>query len=349
MRDLRPFLLKPGDSLREALARMARNGLGLALSVNHAGRLAGSITDADLRAAVMRGADLDASVLPLLNRRPAHVSAGANERQILRFLAARRLRAVPLTAAGRVAGVRSLDDFPQQNVLRPIAVIMAGGRGQRLRPLTNKMPKPLLRVGASTILERIIANLARAGIEEIYLSVNYKAHVFERRLGSGKHLGVHLRYLREKSPLGTAGALSLLPEQPRGPVLVTNADILSRLDYARVLDFHWRFGGAATIAAVDYAARIPYGVVRTAGVGLLDIEEKPEIRVRCSAGIYVFEPKALRFVPDDRPTHVPELLALLRRARQAVHVFPVVERWFDIGSPEDFHKVLLEFATGEEE
>lgn len=346
--DLRSFLLKPSDSLSEALARTARNGLGLALLLTRDGRLLGSITDASIRASVTKGVELRSPVTSILNRRPPHAPAAATEKQILEILAARRLRAIPVTVAGRVAGIRSLTDFPKQRVLRPIAVIMAGGRGKRLRPLTDKVPKPLLRVGSASILERIITNLARAGIEDVYISVNYKARVFERRLGDGRHFGVHLRYLREKSALGTAGALAMLPEGLRGPVLVTNADILSRLDYARVIDYHWRHGGAATVAAVSFTTRIPYGVVRRAGERLQGIEEKPEIHTQCSAGIYVFEPECFQLVRRERRTHMPELLDMLCRSRKSVFVFPVLERWFDIGSPEDFQRVLLEFATGEE-
>src|SRR5919109_1143863 len=151
--------------------------------------------------------------------------------------------------------------------MTPIAVIMAGGRGQRLRPLTDKVPKPLLRVGASSIIERIIASLVSAGVEEVFLSVNYKAEAFERRLGTGDHLGVTLHYLRERQRLGTAGALSLLPDEVvKGrSLLVMAADILTGMDHRAFFAFHQSHGGAATIAAVPYAAKTPYAVLRTEG------------------------------------------------------------------------------------
>jgi NDP-sugar pyrophosphorylase family protein len=232
---------------------------------------------------------------------------------------------------------------------QPVAVIMAGGRGQRLRPLTDKVPKPLLKVGRSSIIERIITALAAAGIHDVFLSVNYKAEEFERRLGDGSELGVALHYVRERTAMGTAGALSLLPTRPAGPVLVTNGDILTRLEFARLLDDHRDHGAAATVGAVEHVSTIPYGVLRTDGDRLVGLEEKPEIRVLCNAGFYVLEPAVLDLLTAGEALDMPALLQRALDGDLPVHVFPVVERWFDIGSPEDFQHVLLEFATGEED
>ena len=231
----------------------------------------------------------------------------------------------------------------------PIAVIMAGGRGQRLRPLTDKVPKPLLKVGTSTIIERIIGALVEAGVIDIFLSVNYKAQVFEERLGDGEKLGAKLHYLREMKKLGTAGSLGLLPVTPEGPILVTNADILTRLDFGGLLDFHRGHGAPATVAVVRFLAPIPYGVVRTDEGRLTGLEEKPEVPVLCNAGIYVLEPEVLGFVGDDEALNMPELLERLLAKGREVRIFEITEKWFDIGSPEDFQRVLIEFATGEEE
>jgi NDP-sugar pyrophosphorylase family protein len=232
-----------------------------------------------------------------------------------------------------------------------IAVIMAGGRGQRLRPLTDKVPKPLLRVGASSIIERIIGSLASAGIQDMFLAVNYKAEAFERRLGDGDRLGVHLRYLREGEPLGTAGALSLLPEEASNErsILVMAADILTGMDYRKFYEFHEGHGGAATVAAVPYAARIPYAVLRTDGDRLVSIQEKPEQHLLCNAGIYMLRPDVLGMVPSGSRIDMPDLLDAVLRQGLPVHTFTIRESWFDVGTPEDFEHVLHEYATGEEE
>jgi NDP-sugar pyrophosphorylase family protein len=235
--------------------------------------------------------------------------------------------------------------------MTPIAVIMAGGRGQRLRPLTDKVPKPLLRVGASSIIERIIASLVAAGIQEVFLAVNYKAEAFERRLGTGDHLGVTLHYLREPQRLGTAGALSLLPHDAveGKSLLVMAADILTGMNYRAFSEFHQAHGGAATIAAVPYAAKIPYAVLRTDGDRLMSLEEKPEQHVLCNAGIYMVQPEVLRFVPDDVMIDMPDLLDKVLGEGLPVRTFTIRESWFDVGSPEDFEHVLHEYATSEEE
>lgn len=198
-------------------------------------------------------------------------------------------------------------------------------------------------------MERIVSSLARAGIEEVYLAVNYKAKAFERCLGSGERFGVRIRYLREEKKLGTAGGLSLLAGPPAGPVVVTNADIVTRLDFSRLLEYHRSRGASMTVAGVEHVQRIPYGVLRTEGERLIGMEEKPEVRATCSAGIYVLDPEVLRFIPPGEALDMPELLAKVLAEGMAVYVFSITERWFDIGGPEEFQRVLIEFATGEEE
>lgn len=231
----------------------------------------------------------------------------------------------------------------------PVAVIMAGGRGQRLRPLTDKVPKPLLRVGGRPIVERIILSLAAAGIRDVYMAVNYKAEAFEDRLGDGAALGVRITYLRERERLGTAGALSMVPVNLGGSVLVMNADIMTRLTVADLIAFHEAHGDPATIAAIRFVSRVPYAVLRTEGTALTGIEEKPEQGVLCNAGIYVLRPDVLPLVPADTMIDMPDLLEKVMADGRTVRVFEIHDKWFDIGSPEDFEHVLLEFATGEEE
>jgi NDP-sugar pyrophosphorylase family protein len=226
---------------------------------------------------------------------------------------------------------------------------MAGGRGKRLRPLTDKVPKPLLRLGRYTIIERIIRELVAAGIEDVYVSLNYKAKMFERKLGDGEHLGARVQFLHEDTALGTAGALGLLPDKPKGPVFVTNADIITRLRYARLIEFHRHRGGWATIAGAEHVKHVPYGVLRTEGSKLVAQDEKPDIRMLINAGMYVLDPRALASVKANEYLDMPVLLDQLTAKRRAVHVFPLIEKWIDSGTPEEFERVMIDFATGEEE
>lgn len=232
---------------------------------------------------------------------------------------------------------------------RPVtAVVLAGGRGQRLAPLTDKVPKPLLTVGRTTIVERILAGLAAAGVSDVWLSVNYKAEMFEERLGDGSAMGVRLRYLREHKPLHTAGPLSLLPEPPAGPLLVMNADQVTALHYARMVDFHRQAGAAITVGAFAYDVQVPYGVLQLDGGRVAGMVEKPTLRNQCNAGIYVVEPDVVPLVPRNSYFGMPELVEAALATGRQVAAFPILETFIDIGTREELDKALLWFATGEE-
>ena len=211
------------------------------------------------------------------------------------------------------------------------------------------MPKPLLKIGAQSIVERIISRLSEAGVGKVFLAINHMGEQFEERIGDGRSLGVEVDYLRETEPMASAGPLSLLPAVPDGPVFVSNGDLVTTLDYATLFAYHWRHGGAITIAGVEHRTHIPYGVLRTAEHHVLGIDEKPERSDFVSAGMYVLEPEVLRFVPSGRPSTMPDLVDETIAEGLPVHVFPVLEPWHDIGSPEEFERVVYAFATGEEE
>ena len=330
MADVRPFLLRGDESLLDGLARVNANTRGVGIVVDSDRRVLGTVSDADIRRALMGGKDPASAVSSVMAKNLARRS---------------RLPVEVVVEAGAVVDVQPRPlDGPA-----PVAMVMAGGRGKRLRPYTDKVPKPLLKVGDSTIIERIMGDLAVAGVSDIYLALNYKAKMFERRLAHVQdRVGVRVHFLLEDDPLGTAGALSLLPERPAGDVLVTNADIVTRLQYARLFEYHRAHGGWATMTAVDHVTQIPYGVLRTRGDRLTAQEEKPEVRVRCNAGMYVLAPEVLDLVKPATYLDMPTLLDRVLEREHAVHVFPVVEKWIDSGTPEEFERVLIQFATGEE-
>jgi NDP-sugar pyrophosphorylase family protein len=316
--------------------------------VDSDGRVRGTLTDAGIRRAALNGKGMDLCVGEVMSETGVTVGPETSDEETYEILHAHRLRSIPVVADGRLVDVRSLSGFPGRDG-PPIAVIMAGGRGQRLRPLTDKVPKPLLRVGSKSILERMIAALVLAGVRDVYLAVNYKAEVFEQRLGSGERLGVRLHYIREEQAMGTAGALSLLSVEGAGPILVVNGDVLTTVPLARMFDFHWRHSGAITLAGVEYLSHIPYGVLRSVEHHLLAIDEKPVRRDLCSAGMYVLEPQVLRFLAPGQPRDIPDLIADVLAEGLPVHVFPILEEWYDIGGTTEFERVLVQFATGEED
>ena len=341
-------VLRSVDSVADAIARLRGDPWGVAVVVDGDGRLLSTVTDFGIRKGLLGRIEPDAPVSEVMSTRPVVASASWDDERIGELLRMHRVRALPIVdeGTGHVVGMRSLDDFPSL-AATPVAVIMAGGKGLRLRPVTDKIPKPLLRVGSCSIVERIIGGLVDAGVRDVFLAVNYKADLFYERLGDGAGLGVNLHYLREESELGTAGALSLLPELD-GPLVVTNGDIVTTVDFGRMVDFHRRYGGAITVGGAEHVSHVPYGILETADHHLLAIEEKPERREFCNAGIYVLEPHVLRFIAPDTHVNMPTLIADVLAEGMSVNVFPIHEKWFDIGGPAEFERILIQFATGEE-
>lgn len=338
--------LESATSLGEALTAMGSTGIAVLRDVD--GALLGTVTDAALRAAALNGADHGVAIGEVDRGAPVWVRPDDDAAAVAAILTEHHLGVVPVVDGGAVVGARTATDVGLE---RPptTAVILAGGRGSRLAPLTDKVPKPLLAVGGRTILERILENLALAGITDVHLAVNYMAEVFEARLADGSAAGVHLTYLHEHEPLDTAGALSLLPTAPPGPVLVMNADQISSLRFDRLVEHHTRVGSAITVAAFEHTVDVPYGVLQLDGAGVTRIEEKPTLRMPCNAGIYVLDPEVLALVPPATPYQMPSLISAAMERGMAVGAFPIIERFIDIGTREELDKALLWFATGEEE
>lgn len=327
---------------------MHLSGLGVVALVDAEGVVVGTVTDGDIRRAALSGIDLAIPVIEISSRVPAVISPTATDEDALALLRELRVDALAVVEDGTLAGMRTLAELQPPDASRT-AVIMAGGRGQRLQPLTDRVPKPLLTVGSTTIVERLLGNLHTAGIREVYLAVNYKAEVFEERLGAGDAHGVRISYLHEHKKLGTAGALSLVRRVPSEPFLVLNADMVTTLDMARLLDFHAQQGADLTIATFDHRSAIPYGVLTLDGDRVVGLEEKPQISNRCNAGLYVLNPAVVRLVPRNTAFDMPELVHAVLDAGMNVTAFPILEKFFDIGSPAELERVLLYFATGEED
>ncbi len=339
------------DEIGRVFERLHDNGVGIAVvvrgDVGGGGGVVGTISDGDIRRAHLLGRGLTTKVSEVMGDDPAIVEPETPDDEVRALLERRRLPAAAVVEGGRLAGLRHLDEVGGHQP--PVtAVILAGGRGQRLRPLTDKVPKPLLTVGRTTIVERLLEGLWAAGVADVYLSVNYKAEVFEERLGDGEGYGVHLRYLRERTELNTAGPLSLLPERPSGPILVMNADQVTALHFARLVDYHRQQAAAITVGTFDYAVKVPYGVLHLEGDRITGIEEKPTLHRPCNAGIYVLEPEVVGLVPPETFFGMPSLVELVLAQGGKVVSFPILEKFIDIGTLEELEAALVLFATGEE-
>lgn len=344
-------VVRVDDEIGEVLDRMYDAGMGLAVvvedDVSGVASVVGTVTDGAIRQAHLGGRDLTTKVSEVMGDVAAIVASGTADADVRALLELQRLPAAAVVDGDRVIGVRHLEDVGG-HVPPVTAVVLAGGRGQRLRPLTDKVPKPLLTVGRTTIVERLLEGLWAAGVVDVYLSVNYKAEAFEKRLGHGEGYGVELRYLREHIELNTAGPLSLLPERPPGPILVMNADQVTAMHFARLVDYHRQQGAAMTVGTFDHAVQIPYGVLHLEGDQVAGIEEKPTLHRSCNAGIYVLEPHVVDLVPPDTFFGMPSLVEAVLARGGAVTAFPILEKFIDIGTLEELEAALVLFATGEE-
>lgn len=221
-------------------------------------------------------------------------------------------------------------------------VIMAGGMGTRMRPHTENSPKPLLPVAGRPMLEHIIERAQLEGFSRFVLSIGYLGHMIEAHFGNGERLGVQIDYLREESPLGTAGALSLLEPLPDAPFIVTNGDVITDIRYGELIDFHVRYAAAATMAVRVHEWQHPFGVVQTQGVEIIGFEEKPIARSHINAGVYALEPGALSVLDAGEHCDMPTLFERLQSKKQYTVAYPMHEPWLDVGRPVD-----LEQANGQ--
>lgn len=335
------------------MACIDSNVRGIALVVDAENRLLGTITDGDIRHAMLAGANLDLPIDDLLARKvggpygkPVTAPQGTDSATLLQMMQERSVRQIPLVDDGnRVVALATRDELVPNEGLDLQAIVMAGGFGMRLRPLTDQVPKPMLPVGNRPLLELIVEQLRQAGIRQVNVATHYKGEVIADYFGNGQGFGVDIRYVKEDEPLGTAGALSLL-EDSTEPLLVINGDILTRVDFRAMLNFHKEHDAELTVAVRQYDFRVPYGVVETDGEVVRGISEKPVVSQFINAGIYLLNPSVRRLIPNGEAYDIPTLIARLLGEGRPVICFPVREYWLDIGKADSYDQARSDFATG---
>lgn len=344
MIDWRKVLVAAGNCIHDTVRVIDAAALQIALVVDPAGRLCGTVTDGDIRRGILRGIGLDAPVESIMNPTPLVAKEGEDGAAILALMKQHRIHQIPVVDAdGMLVGLETLDGLLKPERKDNPVVLMAGGLGTRLGQLTRDKPKPMLQVGDRPMLETILLNFIEYGFHKFYISVNYKAEMVQAHFGNGARWGVEIEYLHERERLGTAGALSLLEARPQLPLLVMNGDIMTRVNFDALLDFHTRNRAAATLGVREFSHTIPYGVVRMQGNQVLSLQEKPVEKVFVSAGIYVLQPEVLDLVPSNRFYDMPTLFQeLMDRGRPTVG-FPIHEYWLDIGRMEDFERAHADY------
>ena len=339
-------LLNSSARIVDAAKAIDASPAKIALVVDDNRKLLGCITDYDVRKAVLCGMDLiENYVVSIMNKTPKVIRQDASDIFIHQAMLNRNVRQLPLVdEKGIVCGLKILSEFDANRLKHsnPV-VLMAGGLGTRLRPLTDSCPKPLLRIGDKPIMEIILENFIQQGFSNFYISVNYKADMIEDYFGDGSKYGVSIQYIREKKRLGTAGALSLLPEDISEPVLVMNGDLLTRVDFGQLLDCHKYRHADATMCVREYRYQVPYGVVDIDDWEIKGLIEKPMHSVFVNAGIYMLQPEVVRDIPKNTYFDMTDVFAdNLKKKRKNV-AFPIREYWMDVGRLDDFERAKEEF------
>ena len=343
--DWRELTVAPEAPLLQTLQVIDKGGVQFALVMADM-QLVGVVTDGDVRRALLRGVTINSPTQEAMNPRPILGTLEEGPAGWRRKMHEHGIRHLPLTdAAGRLQ--RLITEQTGAEIRDNWVVLMAGGLGTRLRPITESIPKPMVEVGGRPILETIIGMLAHAGFRRVFVSVNYRAETIERHFGDGRSFGVEIQYLRESKRLGTAGALSMLPAAPTAPVLLMNGDVLTGMDLGEFVDSHAQSGAGATMGVREYSTQIPYGVVEIEGGRVLSIREKPEFRHSVSAGIYALSPSLLRFVPQHEYFDMPTLLERAVSEGNLVRAHPIQEYWIDVGRLDDLESARQEFRPGD--
>lgn len=345
MKDWKKILIRPSTSIREALQIIDSSAMQIALVVDERDRLLGTVTDGDIRRGILKEIPLEETVLRVMNAHPTVAKSYERHDIVLAIMKLKRLNHIPVVDDdGCVINVETLQNLIRVDEKENWVLLMAGGLGSRLRPLTDDCPKPLLKVGGKPVLETILENFMEYGFRKFYVSVNYRAEMVEAYFGDGSRWGAEIHYIHEPKRMGTAGALSLMPERPEKPILVMNGDLLTKINFQQLLDFHHAHQAQATMCVREYSYQIPYGVVRMDKHLLKSIEEKPVERFLVNAGIYVLEPKALDFIPQDEYFDMPSLFTKIIENNGETTVFPIREYWLDIGQMSDFERANGEFG-----
>lgn len=352
--DLSSLCVSGDSSIRQAIACIDQNTAKIALVVDDENRLLNTITDGDVRRAVLAGTELDAHVMLLQDRKVTsghHKQAvtapvGCETGVLLQLMREHDVRQVPLVdEEQRVVGLVMFRELISSDKLPMQAVVMAGGSGTRLRPLTDRLPKPMVPVGGRPMLERIIDQLREAGISKVVVTTHYKGELISQHFGDGHEFGVQISYVNENQPMGTAGGLSQL-ELSDEPLLVINGDILTRVDFRAMLDFHSEYQAEMSVAVRQHDLQVPYGVVETDGARIVKILEKPTVRHFINAGIYLLNPAVSQLIPNEDSYDMPDLINRLITDGRRVISFPVREYWLDVGQHDDYRQAEADLRAG---
>jgi dTDP-glucose pyrophosphorylase len=345
MKNYKNILLKPTSTIKEALNIINRGAIQIALVVDENEKLLGTLTDGDIRRGLLNNLSLDESIETIIFKTPTVCTTEDTKEKVLEIALAKKLHQIPIVDKdGKLVGIKEVDELLKPEYKSNRVVLMVGGLGTRLRPLTDNTPKPMLKVGNKPILETIILNFKKYGFVNIVLCVSYKAEMIEEYFKDGSVFGVNIEYVHENKRMGTAGALSLVKEKLTESFFVMNGDLLTNINFENMMEYHLSNNSIATMGVREYDFQVPYGVVKTDGVDIVSIEEKPIHQFFVSGGVYVLSHKVLKYIPADEYYDMPTLFEKVIEEKEKSISFPIREYWLDIGRLEEYKKANDEYG-----
>lgn len=343
---LESVVIYPTTTIAEAIAVLDKAGTGALVLCTKGRILCGLLTDGDIRRAILQGKSMDGPCGSIASRKPVVAPRSITTGEALHLMNQRDINHLPvLDAENRVVDFLLRKDLVVDVHSDLSAVIMAGGYGKRLLPLTESVPKPMLPVGDRPLLELTIQQLRRSGIRDVNVTTHYLSDSIVNHFGDGEGFGVKLNYLREDHPMGTAGGLKLM-KKADGPFLVINGDILTEVPFQEMLAYHRKHGAVLTVGVRKYDMQVPFGVVKCEDVRITNLQEKPSLSFFINAGTYLLEPSACDYIPEGRPFDMTDLMQKLLEAGRPVIGFPIIEYWLDIGKQEDYQKAREDVRNG---
>ena len=338
MKNIEKIKITIDATIKQALKIISEGAIQIAIVVDKKGKLLGTLADGDIRRALLKGMNLDNSIKSVYFKKPIIAKKNDTKKNLMKIAISKKIYQIPVVDNNnKVVGIHVLDQLTEQKNKFNKVVIMAGGRGIRLRPLTKDIPKPMLKVGNKPILQTIVEKFRESGYENFVICVNYKSKIIKDYFGDGTKFGVKINYIEEKTRMGTAGALSLLTKKPKEPFFVINGDLLTNLNFEAMLEFHIRNNSKATMCIKEYIFKSPYGEVKVDGEKIVSIEEKPNHKIFVNAGIYIFDPICVDLVPK-KFFDIPTLFKKMIHKKMKTVCFPLGEYWLDIGRSDDYDK-----------
>lgn len=344
MRNIDNIKLNINSTIKEALQIIDNGALQIALVVDENDILIGTLTDGDIRRGLLKGLDLNSSIESIIFKIPTIAKISDTKEEILKMALSKKLHQIPIVdEKGRILGIQEIEELIKPKNKTNKVILMVGGLGTRLRPLTETTPKPMLKVGNKPILQTIVEKFAEYGYTNIIMCVNYKSHMIQDYFGDGKEFGVNIEYVLENQRMGTAGALSLLKEKPTEPFFVMNGDLLTNVNFEHLHNYHLATNSIGTMCVREYDFQVPYGVVNILNSKITSIEEKPTHKFFVSAGIYMLSPEVLDYIPENQFYDMPTLFEKIIAENKNAISFPLREYWLDIGRIEEYKKANEEY------